>query len=314
MAIKAAAGYPQYSGSLIQPVHSDIILEQFRCRSLFQEITTTDYLGELRGRGDRITFYKEPKVSIRKHVKNGVIKHDNFEAEMCELTIDCALEFSVKIARLDEKMINTPNWARWQSMIMAKAAEKMQRQIDRDVMSAMYCGVDPCNQGKTAGVGGIQFDFGAPGDPLLLNKDNCLDLFVNISCMMDEHCIPMQDRWIVIPPAMKACMMLGDLRRADMMGLTQSPLLNGALPTMFNGLKVYVSPYVPRVWDVGANCAAFHILAGWKGATAFASCLEDTRIVDGDQDRWDKYLQGLTAYGFGIIRPEALFDVYVKFQ
>lgn len=314
MAIPAASGYPQYSGSLIQPVHSDVILQQFRCTSIFGEITTSDYLGEIRGRGDRITFYKEPKVIVRKHTKNGTIKHDTFEADTCELTIDCALEFSVKIARLDEKMINTPNWARWQQMIMMKAAEEMRRNIDRDVMCAMYTGVDARNRGREAGVKGGTYDFGAPGAPLLLNAENCLDVLVAISCLLDEHCVPMENRWIVVPPQMKACMMKGDLKRADMMGLNQSPLLNGRLPRDVNGLQVYVTPYVPCVWDEAANAWCYHILAGWRGATAFAACLEETRISDGGKDSWDKYLQGLTAYGFGIIRPEALISLYVRFE
>lgn len=314
MPIPAAAGYPQYSGSLIQPIHSDVILETFRSTSVFGEITTSDYLGEIAGRGDRVTFYKEPKVNVRKHTKNGIIKHDTLETDTCELTIDCALEFSVKIARLDEKMINTPNWAKWQQMIMGKAAEEMRRHIDRDVMTAMYCGVDPCNRGATAGVKGGTYNFGAPGAPLMVTSANALDVFVSISTLLDEQMIPMDNRWVVIPPQMKAAMMKGDLRRADMMGLTQSPLLNGRLPNDFNGLRVYVSPYVPCVWDAVANTWAFHILAGWRGATAFASCLEETRVVMGDQDRWDKYLQGLTAYGFGIIRPEALIALYVRFQ
>lgn len=314
MPIQAAAGYPQYSGNLIPPVHSDVILENFRCRSVFSEITTSDFLGELRGRGDRITFYKEPKVNVRKHTKNGVIKHDTFETDTAELTIDHALEFSVKIARLDEQMIHSPNWARWQQTVMTQAAEEMRRHIDRDVMSAMYIGVDPLNQGQSAGVKGGTYDFGAPGTPLLITSANAPEVFTNISTLLDEHCIPMDNRWIVIPPALKGVMMLGDLRRADMMGLNQSPLLNGRLPNAFNGLTIYVSPYVPCVWDQVANTWAFHILAGWKGATAFASVLEETRIVAGDQDRWDKYIQGLTAYGFGIIRPEALISIYARFQ
>ena len=42
MAVNAASGYPQYSGSLIPPMFSSKLVEQFYCSSVYADITTTD--------------------------------------------------------------------------------------------------------------------------------------------------------------------------------------------------------------------------------------------------------------------------------
>jgi hypothetical protein len=57
----------------------------------------------------------------------------------------------------------------------------------------------------------------------------------------------------------------------------------------------------------------YEIVAGWRGATAFAMQIEETRIIDNDKDSWDIYLQGMTVYGSKVIQPEGLAGVYAKF-
>ena len=73
MPVPAAAGYPQYSGSLITPIFRMDLLERFYDTTLYSEISTTEYTGELNKGGDQITFMREPKVIVRDYDKNGKI-------------------------------------------------------------------------------------------------------------------------------------------------------------------------------------------------------------------------------------------------
>lgn len=61
MAVKAAAGYPQYSNNIITPMFSMDLLERFYCTTVFSDISTTEYSGELQKCGDQITFSANPK-------------------------------------------------------------------------------------------------------------------------------------------------------------------------------------------------------------------------------------------------------------
>ncbi len=52
MAVPAAAGYVQYSGNIISPLFSMELLEQFYCSTLYSDISTVEYSGELEKCGD----------------------------------------------------------------------------------------------------------------------------------------------------------------------------------------------------------------------------------------------------------------------
>ena len=59
MAIPAASGYPQYSGNLINPLFSMDLLERFYASTIYSDISSTEYTGELEKGGDQITFWRD---------------------------------------------------------------------------------------------------------------------------------------------------------------------------------------------------------------------------------------------------------------
>jgi hypothetical protein len=81
---------------------------------------------------------------------------------------------------------------------------------------------------------------------------------------------------------------------------------------MVVGFTIYVSSHVCRVFDAGVAAWAYHLVGGLKDATAFATVLEHTRIIENDKDNWDKYYQGLQVYGFGVLQPSHLIHGYVR--
>lgn len=63
--IPAASGYPQKQGTaLMPPLVSMDILARYYATSIFQEISTTEYEGDLREHGT-VYFLKEPSAIVR---------------------------------------------------------------------------------------------------------------------------------------------------------------------------------------------------------------------------------------------------------
>lgn len=309
MAIPAASGYPQYSGNLISPMFSMELLEQFYCSSVYSDISTTEYTGELEKCGDQITFWKEPEVRIRDTTKNAPIVHDTLDSEPVTMVVDRAKDFSIKISQIDERQIC--NWDAFKAAFLKRASYQLAQSIDQTLLGEMYTAVDPANQGQNAGVRSGDIDLGATGAPIALTADNILDTLLSMHTVLDEQCAPTEGRFVVLPPKAILLLQTSDLRSALITGLGESPLVNGRLPNTVAGFNILRSINVPTVFDAGAGATAHHIIAGVKSATAFAAQIERTRVME-DKDEWGTFYQGFTTYGFKTLYPKALAYLYAR--
>ncbi|MFZ1491142.1 MAG: hypothetical protein WAS51_14485 [Ilumatobacteraceae bacterium] len=309
-AIPAAAGYPQYSGNLINPVISMDLLERFYCSTVFGEIASTDYLGDLTKGGDQITFWREPCVIVRDHIKDGIIKHDVLEAESVTLVIDKAKEFSVKIAKIDEHMMQ--GWEMFKAALLKNASRAMAENIDCEILGSVYADVACTNRGARAGCISRSYNLGQTGNPVPLDSTNIVEFFTYMHGVLNEACVPREGRFLVIPTQLEILILNSELKAAYLTGMSETPLLNGRIPSQIAGFDIYVSNNTCRVFDPAINAPAYHIFGGVKGSIVFASVLENTRVIE-DKDSWDIYYQGLQAYGYDVVRPEALVGAYVRF-
>lgn len=308
--VPAASGYPQYSGSLIHPMFGMELIEQFYCSTIFGEITTTDYIGELARCGDQITFWRAPQVTIDDHIKDGPIKHQTLEAKNVTLTIDRAKQFSIKLADVDERQMC--NIEQFKTAMLDSAARAAAESIDCDVLSSIYACADRYNRGANAGIQSHCFNLGSVGDPLVLDETNIYDFLIALGAVLNEQCVPRQDRWIVVPAKFEYLLQKAGLCSVCNLDVSQNSALNGRLMETVNGFRIYVSHNVSTVIDPGTNQLTYNLIAGWKGSAVFASQLETTRIIT-DKDSWDHYYQGLMVYGFGVIQPTGLIHAYVTF-
>lgn len=315
MAVPASAGYPQYSGSLIPPMFSSKLVEQFYCSSTYADITTTEYSGELNKCGDQITFFRSPRVRIRRGQKDSTIKHDTIDTCPITLTIDKELEFSVKIAKIDVKQIC--NWDAWQSSLLKSASYNIGEAIDQELLAQMYVEADPTNKGATAGVRTHTYNLGTVGSPVEVTSDNIWQTLTMIAGVLREQCLPMEDLFVVLPDVALPILLNSPMLSANA-GLAgaccevaSNAILNGKIPAKIAGFDVYISHNVFSTDDNGDT--VYEVVAGWRGATAFAMQIEDTRIIDNDKDSWDIYLQGMTVYGSKVIQAEGLAGLYATF-
>lgn len=311
MSIPASSGYPQYSGNLINPLFSLDLLERFYASTIYSEISTTEYSGQLEKQGDQITFWREPRVRVRDTTKNQPIEHDTIDSEPITMTIDQAKDFSIKMSQIDEVQIQ--NFPLWKEKFLQSAGKELAIAIDGPLMTAMYTSVAPENQGPAAGRESQNINMGTVGAPLQINKFNVTEVFAQVHQVLDEVNAPTDSRFITVPPAGITVLRNSDLKAAYMTGLSWSPLTNGKLPDEVMGFTIMRSNLIPKAIDPGVNLLAYHIVAGVKMATAFAAQIEKTRVIE-DKDDWATYYQGLTVYGFQVLYPDALVHLYCTFQ
>lgn len=307
--VKAASGYPQYSGSLITPMFGQTLIENFYCSTVFGEITTTDYMGELQRCGDQITFWRTPQINVRPYVKDMTLKRDTFEMKPIVLSIDKAVYFDFKIDHIDEQQIC--NWPQIKEQLSMSAARSAANRIDCEIMSSIYADAHKNNRGTTAGINSGCYDLGEIGAPVIIDKTNVLDTLYAMQAVLDEQCIPEENRWIVVPSKFKHLLLTAESCRLCFSGFADFESSNGRMPAKLAGFDIYVSHHVDSVIDPVTNTKAFNIVAGWRGATVFASTLEKLRDIE-DQDSFHTRHQGLMVYGFNTVHDEALVHLYAS--
>jgi hypothetical protein len=311
MGIPAASGYPQYSGNLITPIFRMQLLERWYCSTLYSDIASTEYTGELNQGGDEITFWREPKVTVRKYVKNQPITHDTVDGEPIKMVIDQAYNFSIKMNKIDEQQIQ--NFEAWKAGFLKSAGIELARTIDPLLLTEMYTSAASSNAGANAGVQSGNINLGTAGAPRVVTSANIIAFLSEVHQVLDEACAPKEGRFITFPPAGITALRNSDLQKAYMTGLNWSPLTNGRIPNEVMGFTILESMYIPRVVDGTVNKLSYHLVAGVKMATAFAATIEDSRVIT-DKDDWANYYQGLSVFGFKTLYEDGLVHAYVTFD
>lgn len=306
--VKASSGYPQFSGVLTNPLFHRDLLDQFHCKNIFQAITTSDYIGDLKKCGDTVQFMHAPEVRNHKITKDGTIKHDTPEFKPEILTIDCAMGFSIKFAMIDEYQIC--DFEKIRKAILDSASRDAADKIDCDILSTIYAKAHPCNRGAKAGIQSKCYNMGEIGAPLKLDKDNILNFLIEMQAVLDEQCVPAENRWLVAPAKFKQIALISELREACWTGMSMSTMVNGKLPNMLAEFEVYISNHMSKVIDPVTGDTCYNLVAGWKGAAVYASQINQLRTMQ-SHNNWDHFYQGMTVYGHGVIRPEALVHAYV---
>lgn len=311
MGIAAASGYPQYSGNLITPIFRMQLLERWYCSTLYSDISSTEYTGELNSGGDEIIFWREPKVQVRKYVKNQPIQHDTIDGEPVKMVIDQAYNFSIKMNKIDEQQIQ--NFDTWKAAFLKSAGIELARVIDPVLLTEMYTSAASTNQGTTAGVQSANINLGVAGAPLVITAANIVSTLALVHQVLDEACAPKEGRFVTLPPAGMTALRNSDLQKAYLTALNWSPMINGRIPETVMGFTILESMYIPRVVDGTVNKLSYHLVAGVKMATAFAATIEDSRVIT-DKDDWANYYQGLSVFGFKTLYGDGLVHVYATFD
>lgn len=297
------AAHPDYSGNIIPTLWSRKLLERFYDAAVITAISTTDYLGEIKNQGDKVTINQVPDITITPYKMGDTLVNQRPTQATLELDIDQGNYWSFimdDVADAQSMFNMTGPWA-------DNASEKMKIAVDTEALAFLRTKPVAANRGSTAGRISQNINLGVAGTPLSLTNTNILDLIINLGLTLDEQNIPETARKIVMPMWAAALLKKSDLRNASITGDSVSVLRNGMLGTI-DRFEIYGSNLLPTAAETGAT--ASYIYALHPMAVTFATQLVKSETIRSELT-FGTIMRGLQVYGRGVPQPTAIAAAYV---
>lgn len=296
MVFPTAQGVQTHSGGLIPNVFSKKMLVYFYLMTVFGAIANTDYAGEIKNQGDKVTIRTLPEVASNEYVKGQGITYEDLKEGTVDLLIDKGLAWAFKTYDVDRAQADMKNYAdQW----AAHAAKKQAEKLDNLLLADIYGDADTANQGLTAGLKSGSISLGTADAALTLAYNTVIQKIIDCGTVLDEQSAPEDGRWIVLPPVLANLIKKSDLADASYSGDGVSMARNGRIGRVDN-FTIFRSNQLTKNADGSFNC-----IFGQKSALCFASQLTKTETLRNQNEFGDLY-RGLQVYGYKVVKPEAM--------
>ena len=281
MAISKSAGYDTLpSGNFLPIIYSQKVQKFFRTASVVEDITNTDYAGEIDNYGDTVNIIKEPTISVSSYTRGGAINIQNLADDQIQLIIDQANAFAFKVDDIEERQSHI----NFEALATSSGAYALKDSYDENVLAAMVAGAG-------TNLGTIDTGHGS-GDTDPLNT------LASGAKTLHASDVPTDNRWFVSTPEFyeQLAQSSSKLLDASVTGDAASPLRNGqVMAGQIQGFKLYMTN----------NFAALSGLFGPMSSTATANQIAKTEVVR-DPDSFSDIVRGLHVFGRKVLRTEAL--------
>ena len=328
MAFDTAAGYGNLpSGNFAPEIFSQKVLKFFRRASVIEDITNTDYAGEIENFGDTVKIIKEPTVTVSSYQRGSVVNPQDLADDQISMVVDNANAFAFKIDDIEERHSHI----NFEALATSSGAFALKRKYDAAVLqhisdaagiaSSAVSGTTLTNT-VAAGV------LGTAGAPINVEtNDNGINMMLAMARLLDDQSVPEENRWFVAPPIFYEKMFQAGNKIAEVQvtGDASSPLRNGlAINGTFAGFRCYKSTALNStggtdqvtLTDAAATLATDGsenvILAGHMSAVATASHIAKTEVVRSTESFSD-VIRGLHVFGRKVLRQEAVVRGVIDF-
>lgn len=294
MAFPASAGYGNLpSGNFTPVIYSQKVLKFLRRTSVVEDITNSDYAGEITNFGDTVNIILEPTVSITPYVRGSVLVPTDLADNQIQMIVDRGNAFAFKVDDIEVRQSHI----NWETLASSAAAYAIKDAFDQDVLGVMAAGAAAANQyGTTASPIDVGFGSGEI-DPV--------NVLARLSRLLDDQNVPSENRFAVARPAFFEELAQSASKVMDMSVMKfgeTSPLRNGMVAEYpIHGFKLYKSNNVPAP----GGSATHQVIAGHMSSTATAAQIAKTEVIR-DQNSFADVVRGLHVYGRRVLRPEAL--------
>ena len=291
MAISQSAGYDNLpSGNWLPAIYSQKVQKFFRTASVVEDITNTDYAGEIEAYGDTVNIIKEPTISVASYTRGGQINIQNLADDQLQLVVDQANAFAFKVDDIEERQAHV----NWEALATSSGAYALKDSYDENVIAAMVSGA-----GTTVGSDGSGTDSGFGS-----SETAPTDILANAAKRLHAADVPTDNRWFLGTPEFYE--QLGQasakLMDASVTGDGTSPLRNGSvLNGLVNGFKLYMT----NNFAASSTSNYYKVLYGHMSSTATANAIAKTEVVR-DPDSFADIVRGLHVFGRKVLRSEAL--------
>jgi len=270
------------NGSFSPVIYSKQVQLAFRKASTVEDITNSDYFGEIANMGDSVKIIKEPEVSVQSYARGTQITAQDLNDEDFTLVVDQANYYAFKIDDIEA----AHSHVNFMTMASDRAAYRLRDQYDQDVLGYLS-GYQQAAKHANASVARTtapgtkalseagsdellssmklkKGDFGnittaSAGDhsiPLAARLPGASSLptatasplmvIARMSRLMDQQFVDTTGRWLVVDPVFIEILKDEDSRllNADFGG---SGLQNGLVINNLHGFRVYVSNNLPKI-------------------------------------------------------------------
>jgi len=317
MAFNRAAGYNNLpSGNFTPEIFSQKVLKFFRRASVAEDITNTDYAGEIENFGDTVRIIKEPTITVSAYSRGSVVNPQDLADDQTTMVVDQANAFAFKIDDIEERQSHV----NFEALATSSGAYSLKRKYDFNVLQAIADGAGLAGADDASLTGGLlstNTALGTAGTPIAVHTapDNAVNLMLEMAKELDEQSVPEENRWFVASPAFYAKLFSAGAKFAEVQvtGDGTSPLRNGlVMQGQIAGFNCYKSTALVAggtdaisITGVAAADGESVVLAGHMSAVATASHIAKTEVVR-STETFSDIVRGLHVFGRKVLRPEAL--------
>ena len=324
MAFNSASGYNNLpSGNFAPEIFSQKVLKFFRRASVVEDITNTDYAGEIENFGDTVRIIKEPTVTVSSYSRGSVVNPQDLADDQITMVVDNANAFAFKIDDIEERHSHV----NFEALATSSGAFALKRKYDANVLQAISDGAGIAGADDASLSGGLTTTNSALGTasaPINVETDDAgINLMLLMARTLDDQSVPEENRWFVAPPIFYEKMFQAGNKMAEVQvtGDGTSPLRNGlAIPGTLAGFRCYKSTALNStagtdqvtLSGVATDASENVILAGHMSSTSTASHIAKTEVVRSTESFSD-VIRGLHVFGRKVLRPEAMVRGVIDF-
>ena len=343
MAFPSAGGYSNLSNGNFSPViYSKKVQKAFRKSSVVEDITNTDFSGEIASYGDSVRIIKEPTITISTYARGTALATQTLSDADFTMIIDQANYWQFALDDIEEAHAHV----NFMDLATDRAGYQLRDSFDSEVLGhlagwtggagawARRSAVSGTKANSSAGndellatnklditaFGGA--DLGGTGEvtsiPIAANGGagaitSPLAVLNRMARQMDQANVANEDRWCVVDPVFAEILMDEDAKLVNRDYGGDGEVRNGKMPGTIRGFRIYKSNNLPYLGTgpgtaaaAGSETAFGVIVAGHDSAVATAQQIAKTETFRSPTTFAD-VVRGMSLYGRKILRPEALF-------
>jgi hypothetical protein len=307
MAFGSAGGYGNLpSGNFTPQIFSQKVQKFFRRASVVEDITNTDYAGEIENFGDTVKIIKEPTITVQDYARGTAVSTQDLADDQITLIVDQGSYFAFKVDDIEERQSHV----NFEALATSSGAYSLKKNYDYNVLKYIY------DNASTSAA-----NTGTDASPVTgtTNSNTLADIVSAAKSVLDQNDVPEENRWLVASPKF-----FQQLRKADAKLVDQSVMMDGGASQIRNGkltdrplfgFNMYMSN---AIVNGGAGSAAsktfsstnsgeYIFLYGHMSSVATANHIAKTELIR-DPDSFADIVRGLHVFGRKVLRTEAVYS------
>ena len=201
MAFTTSSGYGNLpTGNFAPSIFSQKVLKFFRRASVAEDITNTDYTGEIENFGDTVNIIKEPTLTVSAYTRGSVVNPQDLADDQITMTVDQANAFAFKIDDIEERHSHV----NFEALATSSGAFALKRKFDANILQAMSDGAGIAGADDASLSGGLTTTntaLGTASAPINVEADDAgINLMLLMARVLDDQSVPEENRWFVAPP------------------------------------------------------------------------------------------------------------------